>query len=96
MSPVLARVIFWAAAISCVIAHGVLIRSVLTGAASGGYPDDRRKQPRRGGMRWGPDRRSEPAGEAPSSSRELEIGWALLPALSLAALLVATWLALPD
>lgn len=97
MSPALARVIFWVAAVSCVIAHGVLIRSVLTGAASGGYADDRRKQPRRGGVRWDPDRRSEPADvDAPSSSRELEIGWALLPALSLAALLVATWLALPD
>ncbi len=96
MSPTLARVIFWVAAASCAIAQGALIRSVLTGAAAGGYADDRRKHPRRGGMRWGPDRRSAATDSGPSSSRELEIGWALLPALALAALLIGTWFALPE
>ncbi|MGI8618187.1 MAG: hypothetical protein ACR2L6_03745 [Gemmatimonadaceae bacterium] len=95
MSPGLARIVFWIAAVSCVIAHGALIRSVLMGAAGGSYPDDRRKQSRRGGMRWGPDRRVASADNGPSSSRELEIGWAILPAVALAALLIATWLALP-
>ncbi len=95
MSPSLAHIIFWAAALSCAIAHGLLIKSALTGAA-GDYPDDRRKQSRRGGMRWGPDRRSGTPASGPSSTRELEIGWALLPAIGLAALLVATWRALPD
>lgn len=69
MSPGLARIIFMVAAASCVIAHGALIRSVLTGAA---------------------------ADSGASSSRELEIGWALLPALALAALLIGTWFALPE
>ncbi|MEX1185050.1 MAG: hypothetical protein WEA80_00485 [Gemmatimonadaceae bacterium] len=95
MSPGLARMIFWVAAASCAVAHGALIWSVVTGAASGIYPDDRRKRPRRGGMRWGPDRRSTTTESAASSSRELEIGWALLPALAIAALLIATWYALP-
>lgn len=95
MSPTLARIIFWIAAASCVVAQGALIRSVLSGAAAGSYPEDRRKRSRRGGMRWEPDRRSAPAGSMGSSSRELEIGWALLPALALAALLIATWFALP-
>lgn len=96
MSPGLARVVFWIAAASCVVAHGALIWSVLGGAAAGDYPDDRRKHARRGGMRWGPDRRATQAESGPSSSRELEIGWAVLPALALAALLIATWFALPD
>ncbi|CAN5644349.1 hypothetical protein BH23GEM1_BH23GEM1_01480 [soil metagenome] len=96
MSPTIARIVFWLAAAACMVAHGALIRSVLTGAAGGEYPDDRRKQPRRGGMRWGPDRRTAPGDGGTSSSRELEIGWAILPALALGALLAATWLALPD
>jgi hypothetical protein len=95
MNPDLARVIFWAAAASCAVAHGALIWSVLTGPAAGSYPEDRRKRPRRGGMRWGPDRRSTTTESGVSSSRELEIGWALLPALAVAALLVTTWYALP-
>lgn len=90
-----ARMIFWVAAASCAVAHGALIWSVVTGAASGSYPDDRRKRPRRGGMRWGPDRRSRTADGDDSPTRELEIGWAILPALALVALLVATWRALP-
>ena len=94
MSPTAARVIFWIAAVSCALAQAALIRSVLSGAAAGRYPDDRRKQSRRGGMRWGPDRRA-PEGER-GSSREMEIGWAVLPALALGALLTATWLALPE
>lgn len=95
MSPGVAQAIFWLAAASCAIAHGALIRSVLAASRSDSYPDDRRKHSRRDGMRWGPDRRSTKGGAAPSSSRELEIGWALLPALGLAALLIATWLTLP-
>ena len=95
MSPGLARMIFWVAAASCAVAHGALIWSVLTGAASGSYPDDRRKRPRRGGMRWGPDRRSGTTEAGSSPARELEIGWAILPALGLIALLIATWRALP-
>ncbi len=95
MSPSLARIIFWAAALCCAVAQGLLINSVLTGAA-GDYPGDRRKHPRRGGMRWGPDRRAETTASGPSSTREFEIGWALLPAIGLAALLIATWRALPD
>jgi len=47
-------------------------------------------------MRWGPDRRSSAPGAGVSSSRELEIGWAILPAVALAILLAATWLALPS
>lgn len=94
MSPTLARVIFWIAVLSCAFAQAALIRSVLSGAAAGRYPEDRRKHPRRGGMRWGPDRRA-PESE-PARSRETEIGWAVLPALGLGALLVATWFALPD
>ena len=95
MSPGLARTIFWIAALSCAVAHAAIIRSVISGAAAGRYPDDRRKHSRRGGMRWGPDRRATPEDDR-SASRELEIGWALLPALALAALLAATWFALPD
>jgi hypothetical protein len=95
MSPGLARMIFWVAAASCVIAHGALIWSVVTGAASGSYPEDRRKGPRRGGMRWGSDRRSSTAEVDSSPARELEIGWAILPALALVALLIATWRSLP-
>lgn len=95
MSPGLARTIFWVAAASCAIAHVAIIWSVIAGPASNSYPDDRRKAPRRGGMRWGPDRRSSAPESTASSSRELEIGWAILPALALAALLTATWLALP-
>ncbi|MGK2936046.1 MAG: hypothetical protein ACSLFE_12505 [Gemmatimonadaceae bacterium] len=95
MNPPLAQMIFWVAAASCAVAHVALIWSVLAGPASDSYPEDRRKGPRRGGMRWGPDRRSSATESGSSSSRELEIGWALLPALALAALLTATWLALP-
>lgn len=95
MSPGLARMIFWVAAASCAVAHGALIWSVVTGAASGSYPDDRRKRPRRGGMRWGPDRRSAAPEGSNSPARELEIGWAILPALALLGLLIATWRALP-
>lgn len=95
MSPALARALFWIAAASCVVAQAALIRSVLR-APDDSYPDDRRKGPRRGGMRWGPDRRSQSTDGAARTSRELEIGWAVLPALALAALLSATWLALPD
>lgn len=95
MSPDLARTIFWVAAALCAIGHGALIWFVVTGPASGSYPDDRRKRPRRGGMRWGPDRRSSPTEGDVSSARELEIGWAILPALALVALLMATWRALP-
>lgn len=95
MNSGLAHTIFWVAAVSCAVAHGALIWSVLAGPASGAYPDDRRKRPRRGEMRWGPDRRSSAPESGISSSRELEIGWAILPALALAALLTATWLALP-
>ena len=96
MNPDLARMIFWVGAASCAVAHAALIWSVLAGPAGDSYPDDRRKSPRRGGMRWGPDRRTSSAPESRvSSSRELEIGWAILPALALVALLAATWLALP-
>lgn len=95
MSPGLARTIFWVAAASCAVAHGALIWSVVTGAASGSYPDDRRKGARRGGMRWGSDRRSGTADSDGSPARELEIGWAILPAVALLALLMATWRALP-
>ncbi len=94
MSPGLARAIFWIAALSCVIAQAVLIRSVLSGSATS-YPDDRRKRARRGGMRWGPDRRKADPDAPGSSSPEMEMGWAVLPALGLVALLAATWLALP-
>ena len=96
MSPGFARIVFWIAAISCVVAHGALIWSVWVGPAAGAYPDDRRKHPRRGGMRWGPDRRSSSPEMTPTSSRELEMGWAVLPALALAGLLIATWFALPE
>lgn len=96
MSPALARALFWIAAVSCAVAHAALIRSVLR-SPDASYPDDRRKGPRRGGMRWGPDRRSQSGDDgAARTSRELEIGWAVLPALALAGLLSATWLALPD
>ena len=95
MNSDLAHIIFWVAASSCAVAHGALIWSVVTGAASASYPDDRRKRPRRGGMRWGPDRRSNAAEGDSSPARELEIGWAILPALALVALLIATWRALP-
>lgn len=95
MNPDLARTIFWLAAASCAIAQGALIWSVLAGPAGGSYPEDRRKRPRRGGFRWGPDRRASAPGSGVSTSRELEIGWAILPALALVALLAATWLALP-
>lgn len=95
MSPGFARVIFWIAVVSCAIAQAALIRAVLASVSGGSYPDDRRKGPRRGGMRLGPDRRSPATDVTPSSARELEIGWAVLPAIGLAALLVATWLALP-
>jgi hypothetical protein len=95
MNPDLARVIFWVAAASCAAAHGALIWSVLIGPAAGSYPEDRRKRPRRGGMRWGADRRSGATESGIASSRELEIGWAILPALGLVGLLAATWLALP-
>lgn len=96
MSPGLARVVFWIATISCVVAHGALIWSVWAGPAAGTYPEDRRKHPRRGGMRWGPDRRSSSPEMTPTSSRELELGWSVLPALALAGLLIATWFALPE
>lgn len=96
MSPGPAHVIFWIAATSCAIAQAALIRSVLFGPSAKSYPEDRRKRARRGGMRWGPDKRSAITADLPSSSRELEIGWSLLPALALAALLIATWFALPD
>lgn len=96
MSPAIARVVFWAATLSCAVAQAALIRSVLSTAAAGRYPEDRRKRSRRAGMRWGPDRRATPTDDPSPSSRELEIGWAVLPALALAALLVATWFALPD
>lgn len=97
MTPGLARIVFWIATASCVVAHAALIWSVWTGPAAGTYPDDRRKRPRSGGTRWRPDRRSPSADmPSPSSSRELEMGWALLPALALAGLLIATWFALPD
>ena len=96
MNPDLARTIFWVAAASCAVAQVALIWSVVAGPASNSYPDDRRKGPRRGGMRWGPDRRSGTPESGVSSSRELEIGWAILPALALFALLAATWLALPS
>ncbi len=95
MNSDMGRVIFWVAAASCAVAHGALIWSVLTGPAARSYPEDRRKRPRRGGMRWGPDRRSTPTESGSSASRELEIGWAVLPALAVGALLVATWHALP-
>lgn len=95
MSSGLARTIFWIATASCAIAQVALIWSVLAGPASDSYPDDRRKGPRRGGMRWGPDRRLSAPESKISSSRELEIGWAILPALGLGALLTATWFALP-
>lgn len=94
MSPATARVIFWIAAISCALAQAALIRSVLSRAAAGRYPEDRRKHARRGGMRWGPDRRAPDTERAPS--REMEIGWAILPALALGALLTSAWFALPD
>ena len=95
MNPALAHILFWVAAASCVVAHGAIIWSVLTGGAAGAYPDDRRKSARRGGIRWGADRRTPPdANGVPS--RSLEIGWAVLPALALGALLAATWLALPQ
>lgn len=95
MNPDLARTIFWLAAASCLIAHAALIWSVLAGRAGDSYPDDRRKRPRRSGIRWGPDRRSSTPEGGVSASRELEIGWAVLPAIALIALLAATWLALP-
>lgn len=95
MSSGLARTIFWVAAASCAVAHGALIWSVVTGPASGSYPDDRRRGKRRGGIRWGPDRRSSATEGDGSPAREFEIGWAILPAVGLAALLTATWLALP-
>lgn len=96
MNPGLARIVFWIATASCVVAHGALIWSIWIGPAASTYPDDRRKHPRRGGMRWGSDRRSSSAEMTPTSSHELEMGWALLPALALAGLLIATWFALPE
>ncbi len=96
MNSGIARMIFWLAVVTCVVGQGALIRSVLAAADPRRYPDDRRKRSRRGGMRWGPDRRAPSPENTRESSVDREIVWAVLPALSLAALLTATWFALPD
>lgn len=67
MNQPLAETIFWIAAVACLIAEVVILRS--TFAAQ-------------------PGNRSE---LVPVSSRSGELAWAVIPALALCAVLVATW-----
>jgi bacteriorhodopsin len=60
LSPLLARLLFWAAACVCGLAHVAIVRSVM------------RSSPR----------------------RRMEIAWAIIPAVALAAVLVMTWRAM--
>jgi heme/copper-type cytochrome/quinol oxidase subunit 2 len=57
LSPAVATILFWAAALVCGVAHGAIVASIV------------RSTPR----------------------KRLEIAWAVIPALALAAVLAMTW-----
>ena len=79
MSFFVSHTLFWAAALACAVAQGAIVRSVLIGS----------RHVADAGTAGG----SMPA--AAAARRPAELVWALAPALALAAVLVATWRALP-
>jgi heme/copper-type cytochrome/quinol oxidase subunit 2 len=76
----LAEATFWVAAVACVVAQVAIVRSVLVARApaDGSHAESARVEP---------SRRTAPR-------RGVEVAWAVVPALALAAVLVLTWRAM--
>lgn len=79
LPPALADAIFWIAVAACAVAQVAILRSVLV------------VRPRADGPLQRPSDRVQPA---PLARRPLEVFWAVVPALALAATLALTWRAL--
>jgi heme/copper-type cytochrome/quinol oxidase subunit 2 len=74
--------LFWVAVACCVFAQLAIVRSVLRAGARASVPHEA-------------DARDPGLRPLPRSRRVMELLWVLIPALGLAAVLVATWRTMP-
>lgn len=98
MSPLVAQILFWIAAFICAAGEGAIIFAAVRryDRSIAAYPEDRRRGARRTHERWSPDRRADEDIASQRSNALRDLLWAVVPGVTLALLLAATWAQLPE
>jgi hypothetical protein len=98
MSPLVAQILFWIAALICAAGEGAIIFAAVRryDRSMAAYPEDRRRGSRRTRERWSPDRRTDGDPTHLESNALRDLVWAVIPGVALALLLAATWAQLPE